>query len=806
MSSALSWRDARALAARPGFTAVAVATLTLGFGVNAAVFSLTRTVLLRPLPYRDADRLVVVNQTFTGRSGFGAVAPAYYLDWRARATAFEDTTIFRRVQFNVSTRALAVQVEGFLVAPNFFTMLGTVIMNGRDFAADASPPGRDNVVILSDGFWRRVFDGAPTAVGRSVLVDGTPCTIVGVLPPTFKIFHVLNRELDIYRPLVMDPTDRSEALNVWARLKPGVSVETADAQLKTVYAGLPSAERNWSAIVSLLSQRFAAGPKPVLVALEWAVGLVLLIACANVANLLLALSARRRRELAVRQALGASRWQIARDLGGETILTIAIGAAVALLLAIWVVEALNGIVSFQDVNRLEPFHVDRAVVAFTLALAGGVAILFWFLPMRAAASIDVIDALKDSTHTATAGASNRRLRSALIIAEVALAIVLAVAALALTRSAMTLHDLDRGVTIDGVMTAQFALNDPRYDDPGRMAQTTAAIVDRLVRSPVIDIAAVVSYIPLSSISVATAVGIEGVPPPSADRPWLARYFVASPDYLRAVGIQVLAGRDFSAADDREHTGVAIVSETFARRFWNTTDVLGRRITPDFSGRMFWVPRGRPGPLTIVGVVRDVREDGRADAAEFPQFYVAYAQNPTVIATLVARAARGPAQSAAAAMRDAVRAVDPDLPLSYEMTFDDVLRETFARPRELAWLIGTFAALALMLSAIGVYGVMSFLTAARGREIAIRLALGATCGDVVGLVVRDAMALAAAGIAIGLAATPGAFRLIRAAVYGVGPYDAVVLATVSAAIAAVCAVASAVPAWRAARSSSPNMLA
>jgi len=798
-------RAVRALLARPTFTIVAVMTLALGFGVNAAVFSLTRTVLLRPLPYRDGDRLVQVNQTFAGRPGLGAVAPAYYLDWRERVTAFEDTTFFRRVQFNVSTRARAVQVEGFLVAPNFFSLIGAAVARGPGFENDASQPGRDNVVVLSDGFWRRAFDSDPAVVGRSVTVDGTRCTIVGVLPASFRIFRVLNRELDIYRPLVMDPTERSEALNVWAKLKPGVSVDTADAQLKTVYATIPNLEPGWSAMVSALSKRFAAGPKPVLVALEWAVALVLLIACANVANLLLALSAGRRKELAVRQALGATRWQIARDLGGETLLIVAAGAMLAVLLAVWGVAILNSIVSFQDVNRLEPFRVDRWVVAFTTALAAAVQLLFGLLPVRAAASIDVVDALKESTHGVTTGISNRRLRNTLIVVEVAVAIVLAVAALTLTRSAMTLHNLERGVSVDGVMTAQLALNDPRYDDPAQMVRATAAIVERLGRSPAIVVAALVNYMPLSAIYPVTQVAIEGVPAPSADRPWLARYFVASPNYLRAVGIPLLAGRDFTTADDRDHAGVAIVSETFARRFWNTTDVLGRHITPDFGSKMFWVPRSRGGALTVVGVVRDVREDGRPDAAEFPQFYVAYAQNPSVVATLVARAALGPAESAAAPMREAVRAIDPDLPLSYEMTFDDVLRETFARPRELAWLIGSFAAVALLLSAIGVYGVMAFLTTMRSREIEIRMALGASRANVVGLIVRDAMKLAVVGVVTGLFATPFAFRLISAAVFGVSAWNPAILASVSLGLTLICAAASALPAWDIARRDAARQL-
>jgi putative ABC transport system permease protein len=794
-------RALRALLARPGFTIVAIATLTLGFGVNAAVFSLTRTVLLRELPYRDADRLVQVNETSASLSALtAAVSPANYVAWRERVTAFEQTAYFRRVQVNVSVPARAIQVEGFLVSTNFFRLLGIDAARGRGFHdAEASAPGRDNVVIVGDGFWRRVFDGDPSIVGRKVLVDGTPCTVIGVLPATFKIFHVLNREVDLFRPLVLDPTETIQTLNLWARLEPGVTVASADAQLKAAYPSLPFRDRDWTGTASLLSTRLAAGPKSVLVALESAVGLVLLIACANVANLLLALAAGRRTEFAVRQALGAGRWRIARDLAGETSVLVAAGCALAILLALWLVSVLNAIVSFQDINRLEPFRIDGWVLAFTVAVAAGVAFVFGLLPAGAAGTIDVAGALKESGHAVAGGASSRRVRQALIVAELALAIVLTVSAVTLTRSAIALHDLTRGVSVDGVMTAQVALNDPRYAAPELMVQTADAILDRLRRSPGVDAAALVNYLPLALIRVGARVAVEGVPPPSADRPWVARYFVISPAYFSAVGIPMIAGRNFNDEDDRTRAGVAIVSETFARRFWKTTDVVGRHITPEFGeSTAFWVPRSRGGPMTVVGVVRDVSEEGILDSAGFPQMYVPYAQNPTVVSTLVAHAARGPAETLAVAIRDAVHDIDPQLPVSYEMTFDEVLRETFARPRELAWLIGSFAALALLLAAIGVYGVMAFMTTARAREIAIRMALGAAEHDVVTLIVGDAMKLAAVGVAIGVTAVPLSFRLLNATVYGVAAWNPIVVVAVAVALALVCAIASAVPAWRAAR--------
>jgi putative ABC transport system permease protein len=793
-------RSLRALAARPGFTAVAVATLALGFGVNAAIFSLTRTVLLRPLPYRDADRLVQVNEVSASRAITNApTAPVNYVAWRERVDAFEQTTVFRRVSFNVSAATDAVQVEGFRIAPTFFPMLGVEPALGRGFVDEDAQPGRDDVVLLSDGFWRRRFSADPGIVGRSIDVDGTPCTVVGILPPTFKIYRVLNRELDLFRPFVLDATDRLQSINVYARLKPGVSLDAARAELATVYSTLPIPDHAWSGEVSLLSTRFAAQSRPMLIALEWAVAFVLLIACANVANLLLAVSTGRRKELAVRLALGASRWRIARDLGGETLVLTFAGGTLAILLAVWIVAALNAAVSFQDINRLEPFRVDRWVLAFTSGLACAVALVFGMLPVRAAGAVDVVDALKESTYGTTAGLSNRRLRDVLIIGELALSIVLGASALALTRSVLALHSLARGVAVDHVMTAQVALNDPRYAETERLVRTAGAIVDRLAASPGIDAAALVNYPPLSVIRVGVPVTIEGLDPPPGGLPWIARYWVAGPDYFRTAGIRMLAGRDFTAADDAGRDGVAIVSETFARRFWNTTDVVGRHVRPEFpQSDAFWIPRASGRMLTIVGIVRDVREDGLPDAAGLPQLYLPFAQNPTTVVTVMARTAGRSAESAAPLIREAVRSVDPQLPVSYEMTFDDVLRQTFARPRELAWLIGAFAALALLLSAIGVYGVVAYLTAARTREIGIRIALGATRAHVVRLVVGDAMRTAAAGLAIGVIATPLVLEGVNAQVYGVDPWSPGTLIVVTGLLGSVSAVAATLPAFRAAR--------
>jgi putative ABC transport system permease protein len=797
-------RSLRSLASRPVFPAVVVATLALGLGVNAAIFSLTREVLLRPLPYRDADRLVRVFEVSRALGVASApIAPVNYVEWRERVNAFEQTAVFRRVAFNVSMKTSAVQVEGFQIAPAFFPMLGVDPALGRGFTVEDAKPGRDAVVLLSNGFWRRQLAADSAIVGQSINFDGKPCTVVGVMPSTFKIFRVLNREVDLFRPLVLDATDREQSINVYAKLKPGVSLNSARAQMTTVYSSLSIPDHVWTANVALLATSFAANSRPILLALEWAAVFVLLIACANIANLLLAVSAGRRKELAIRQALGASRWQIALDLAGETLILTVAGGALAIVLATWIVAALNTAVSFQDINRLHPFRVDAWVLAFTGGLTLAVTLVFAVLPAHAAAAADVVDALKDSTHGVTAGVPNRRMRHAVIVGEVALSIVLAVSALTLTRSALGLHGLARGVTVDGVMTAQVALNDPQYADTARLVRVAAFMLERLSTSPGIEAAALVNYPPLSMIRVGVPVTIEGQAPPPGHL-WIARYWVIAPGYFHTAGIRLLVGRDFTSADDRTRGGLAIISETFARRFWNTTDVIGKRLRPVFpKSNAFWIPRASGEMLTIVGVVGDVREDGLPDAAGLPQLYLPYAQNPTSTVTLMARVSSRPAETAMRAIRDAVRAADPQLAVSYEQTFDDVIQETFARPRELAWLVGAFAVLALVLSAVGVYGVMSYLTTARMREIGIRIALGATRVDIVSLIVGHAMVLTAVGVAIGIVLAPMALRLMSGLLFGVGPFDPVTLLTVVSLLAGVTMAASTIPAFRAARLASAS---
>jgi putative ABC transport system permease protein len=793
----------RALAARPGFTAVAIATLALGFGINAAIFGVTRTVLLRPPPYPEPDRLVQIGEANLARGiAYAPAVPANYLAWRERVTAFEDTAPWRFVYFTLSGHGdRPVRVQGAIVDPAFFRLLGVAPALGRSFTAADARPGNDRVVILTSGFWRRQFGADPGIVGRSLIVDGTPCTIAGVLPDSFKFFRVLNRELDVWRPFVLDPTDREHSMTVYGRLKPAVSVESARAELATAFAALPAEgfRDGWTANLATLATRLTAAQRPVLQALELAVALIMCIAAANVANLVLAAAAGRKKDVAVRVALGATRWRLTLELGRETLLLAGAGAVAGLLLAVWIVDLLNHSISYQDINRVEPFSVDLGVLAFTACLAVLSALLFAVLPASRAAGGQVVEALKESSHQATSGVGHRRIRATLIIAELALSIVLLTSALEVIRNALTLNAMDRGVDVDRVMTGQLSLNGPRYDDPQRLTQFADAVLARLTASAGIEGASLVNYPPLSIVGTSFPIAIDGRPQMPGAEP-RALCWIVAPRYFATIGIPIVSGRDFLPGDTNDGAGVAIVSRRLAQRFWNG-DAIGERLTVLFPrSDAFWIPRAIRRPLTIVGIVGDVREDGISDAgAGDPQLYLPYSQNPTRIMTLVVRPHGEPA-SATSMMRDAVRAIDSDQPTFDEKTLDEVRLETFARSREVAWLIGGFALLALVLSAVGVYGVISYLTTARSREIGIRMALGASGPDVVLMIVGDAMRLAVTGTLLGVLLAPIGVTLERTWIAGIDRAHPASLAAVAVLLIGVCAVAAAIPARRAANAS------
>jgi len=772
----------RALTARPVFAIVAVATLALGFGVNAAIFAVTRTVLLTSLPYGDADRLVMINEANHALGvPFTVPVPANYLAWRPQVKAFDTTAAWRFVYFTLSGAVdRPMRVQGVLAEPTFFPLFGVAPMLGRPFTDADAHPGRDRVVILSYGFWRRQFNGDPSAVGRTMTVDGLPCTIVGVLPASFKFFRVLNRELDVWRPLVADPNDREHTINLYGRLATTASVDRARAELASAFASLPAEgfRAGWTTDVAKLSQRWTANQRPILIALEAAVALVMGIAAANVAGLVLTVAADRQKETAIRVALGATPWRLAAASLREMLLVAGAGAGIGLLLASWMVEVMNGAVSYQDINRIEPFRVDVPVMLFTSALAVGFALLFALLPSRS-------------------GGTHRQRRGMFVGGELALALALLASALALTRAAWSLHAMERGVDVDRIMTAQLSLSGPSYDDAARMTRFADEVLKQLANAPGVDAASLVNYPPLSSIATSYPIAIEGRPRVPGEEPFALCWIIA-PRYFATAGIPLLSGRDFTAADAVDRPGVAIASRAFAARFWPNGDALGRQVTvliPESNA--FWIPRATRRPLTIVGIADNVRIDGiGGPRAADPQLYLPYSQSPTHILTLVVRP-HGPPATAAAAIRNAVHATDPEQPTFDEKTLSDVRDETFARPLEISSLVGAFAVLALVLSGIGVYGVIAHSVTRRTREIGIRIALGAARSAVLRLVVREMVAFAAAGVAIGVPMAVGLGRIIQSRVTGEASLDAVTLIGAAALLVAVAVVAAYVPARRAA---------
>ena len=791
-------RSFRALARQPTFALVTCAILALGFGVNAAVFSLTRTVLLRPLPYRDADRLVdLAEANLPAGVAYAPVSPADYVEWRQQTRTVDITAAWRFVYFALSGTTAPIRVQGLRVEPSFFRLLGVTPALGRDFEAREAIAGRDAVIILSGGFWRRAFGADPSVIGRPITVDGARCTIVGVLPDTFRFIHVLNRELDVWRPFAIDPTEREHSIQVYAKLASGTSLDAVRSEAAAIFTSLPrdAHREGWTPDVSSLAERFTIRQRPILIGLQWAVALVLAVACANVASLVLASSAIRRRDVAVRVALGATRWRIARDFAGETMILSLGGGVGGATLAVWTVAALNRFVSYQDINRLEPFRVDAVVLTAVGLAVAFTAVILAALPARTAATADVIDALKSDSHSAT----NRvgLLRQFLLVSQLAISIVLLAAALTLVRTMLGLLTIDRGLRMDRVTTSQVSLGAAPYDDAARLTRFAGVALDRLAAMPGIESASLANYLPLSPIGTTVPIEIDGrttVDRNVAQRS--VRYWIVSPQYFASLGIRLLAGREFTSDDVAGRSSVAIVSARLARRFWNHVDVVGERLTPQFPrGDAFWIPKRAAGSALIVGVVADIREDGLPTAA-LPQLYLPYAQNPTRIMTLIARTA-APLDAAAPLLRDAVRAADPEQPTFDEQTMEEVVRETFARPRELAWLLTAFAALALVLATTGVYGLTEYTTTARSRELGIRMAMGATRRDIVGLVIRDAMRVAVLGVIAGVLATPAAFKVIDARVYGIAAWSPIVLVTVSLFLSSVSVAAAAVPACRAA---------
>ena len=786
-------RQARkTLVGQPGLTALAVLTLALGIGANTAIFSAVDAALLRPLPYDEPDRLVMVWEKRAAEGLFNnVVAPADYVDWARMNTVFESTAALSSTSADLTGSGDPVRLAAGVVTPRFFDVLRVRAQLGRTFHAGDGIVGQHRVVVLGDGLWRSQFGADPGIVGRSILLNGEQHEVVGILPPDF-VFP--NRDLKLWAAMpfegLNEPLSRANhELFVYARMKPGVTIDQARAEMDRLGAQLsaqyPNTNRRHGAFVNPLHDELVSGTRPALWLLFGAVAFVLLIACVNVANFLLVRSVGRRREMAVRAALGAGRGRLVSQLLTESLMLGLVGGLASLFVA-WIgMGALRQLLP-QDspVLGFEGFSLDARVLGFSLALSLFTSVLFGTLPAWQLSRQDVNAALQEGGPRHVGGV-RRGLRLVLVIGEVALASMLLVAAGLALRSFVARLNVPAGFTAEGRITTQVALRTARYRDPAVRLQAFEEIEQRLAAIPGVQSVGATHALPLTGQDSRRGVSVEGFTPRD-EAPVRAHPRAVTPGYLRAMQLQLVGGRVFSDADDSGAPGVAIVNQTMARQYWPNGPPLGRRVM--FTGTNEW--------REVVGVVRDVRHWGLARPVN-PEIYVPLSQYPSWSLTFVLATDRDTA-ALAAPMREALRAVDPDLPLAAVRTMGDVAAESVAGHRAMMTMLASFAIMALLLATAGIYGVMAHLVGLRTAEIGIRLALGAGRGRVLRAILADGVRQAAMGLVLGLAGAVALVRLARGLLYGVEPADPLTLTLVAALMLGAALLACLVPALRAMR--------
>ncbi|HEY2907363.1 MAG TPA: ABC transporter permease [Vicinamibacterales bacterium] len=804
---------ARVLRRNPGFTAVAVLTLALGIGANTAIFSIVNAVLLRPLPFPNASRLVQIFATDTSSaSRHDVVSYPDYEDWHARTQAFDGMSAFVTRSLLMADRQAAELVLGARVAPSLFDTLAVHPALGRAFRDDESEPGKALVVVLSDGFWKRHFASDPNVLGSTLRLNDEPHTIVGVMPDGFRIGARAPEQ--VYVPLVADPNRGHGFLSVVGRLRPGATQAQAQAELDAVARRLasdyPRTNVTNGVNVMPLVDAMAGPSRSGLLMLLAVVGLVLLIACTNVANLLLARGAARHRELRVRAALGAGRGRLIRQLLTESVLLAVLGGALGLLFAQWTGRVLVAILATNfRIPRIESAGIDVSVLTFTLVVALATGVLFGVAPAVSASSPDLAERLNESSRSATGGVRSRRVRHALVIAEFAMALVLLGGAGTLLKTLLTMRGTAPGFNTDNLVVVDMWLPQPKYSHLAERLRFFDTVLDQLRTAPAVRSAAVVANLPLGGGSDGLGFHIAGKPDPAPGKMFDAGFNLASADYFKTMGIPVREGREFSKDDAINAPPVVVINEAAAHRFWPNEPALGRQIIlPDESPdaveehsteRDSAAARRKTNTLTVVGIVADVHQSSLAIAPR-PEFFLntEQANLPWPWLVLVAKTGGGDPLSLAPTIKSVSRAADPFVPVQKIQTMDDVLSASMAEPRVYTLLLVVFAALAVSLAAIGLYGVISYSVAQRTHELGIRLALGADRGAILRLVLRQGLVLVGIGAAIGLAGSVAVLRALAGLMRGIAPRDPATLALVTLTLLAVALVACYVPARRAAR--------
>ena len=786
------WQDlryaARVLLKRPGFTLVAVATLALGVGATSAIFSVVNSVLLRPLPYKDSDRLVQVWETNLKRGWTrDTISPLNFEDWRTQNHSFEAVSAYEYEGMVLSEGGEPERLGGIFASSDFFRVLGVEPALGRGFLPGEDGPGGPRVAVVSSRLWQRRLGGSADAVGRPITLNGEAHTVVGVMPPSFGF---PSRSIDLWVPSLDLGRPRSDHfMYAVARLKPALTLETAQGDIDGVARRLaeqyPDTNENGGVALVPLHEEVAGKARHSLLLMLGAGAMLLLIACVNVANLLLARASGRQKEIALRSALGAGRWRIVRQLLTESVMLGLLGGGLGILLSVWAVR-LMVTASGGGIPRSQEVVVDATALIFTLAASLLTGLLFGLAPALNFSAPDLNLTLKEGARGVPGGRRQSRFQGALIVSEIALALVLLTGAGLLARSYARLIRVDPGFDADGALTARIALSEARYRDKDRQAVFFAQVLERVRALPGVSRAGAVSDLPFSGSRTGQSFEIEGRPLGPGELTPNADYRKVSPGYFGAMGIALLRGRDFTERDAKGATPVAVVNEAFARRFFAGEEVLGRRL--------IYPEGGPPVAREIVGVVADLKHDNLAGEGA-PEVYVPFTQRPNAWMFLAIRG-EGDLAELASSVRAAVREVDPGEPVYGVMTMQQRLDQSLAPQRFNTALLGTFAAAATLLAAVGVFGVLSFQVAERRHEIGIRMALGARRGDVLKLVVGRGLRLALAGVVIGLAAALALTRVMTSLLFGVSATDPATLITISLGLIAVTLLASYLPARRA----------
>jgi putative ABC transport system permease protein len=805
----------RLLGHQSGVSVIAALTLAIGIGANTAIFSVVDALLLRPLPYRDPAQLVTLQNRF--RDQRAGVSTMELEDYRAQSGVFQAIAAVLVFDGNLTGGDRPERVQAVGAYASYFEIMGVAPLIGRTFASDEQRKGWTEIVVLSYGLWQRRFGGAPDIVGKTVRLDDDAYTVVGVMPPGFT--HPDARvasAIDLWLPCgfaaepFQEPQRQARFLDAVGRLAPGVTLAQAQAALGTVgdrlkaqYAeAYPVEPRAWSVQLRPLEEQVVGGARPGLLVLLGAVLLVLLIACTNVANLLLAQSNVRRRELAIRMALGATRARIVGQLLTESVLLAVIGGALGLLVAFWGIDLL-GALAPPGLVRVRGFGIDWRVLGFTLAISVAAGLLFGVIPALQASRTDPQAAMKEGG-SALGGTRRQRLLGTLVVGELALALVLLGGAGLLLRSVWNVGAVKPGFDARDVLTASLWLPQPNKLEQGKYFKFEQRdvfyrqLLARLRAAPGVATAALVSRVPLRGDPGRSQEGIipEGREGSRADEVQLVQLRMASGDYFEAMRIPLLEGRTFADTDVEQGTQVAIVNQSLARHFWPGASAVGKRYRP--PPRPLAPPRADPW-TTIVGVVADVKTAG-LDAPTPDELYRPTTQANGLSTSIVLRAAGGAPAALAPVLRATLHELDPDLPI-YDVTpLEGVVAQAMAARNFTATVLTLFAVVALLLAALGIYGVLGYAVTQRRQEIALRMALGARAADVLGLIIGQALRLVALGLGLGGAVLVAGSRLMQSLLFGVSPTDAVTFAAIGAVLVLVALAASWLPAQRAARTS------